>query len=226
MPAWPGGFQLYADDMHPSQPEFVNKTLTVNVWGMDINLKPFTGPAQTRRIAPRAVELELPRQLAIGEVVGVGYLGKRSRFRVTQAFINGANTYRVTLEDTGTECMWTAEMAAPDVIAPRAERRRDPRLPIVGNAVLFNGQGVSSHAKLCDISRRGCYVEIYSPSPVGMEMRVLLTLDGNKHVDMTAVVRTAHPTIGMGMEILRFAAVEDEERFVHVLQSLEVPQNA
>lgn len=202
--------------------EFVNKTLSVSLWGMDASLKPFTATATTQRIAEDAVEVEFTRQLAVGEVVGLGYQGKRSRFRVLQSFLSGLSIYRVTLQDTGSTCMWKAEMASPDPIVRQRERRHEARLPVVGEAVLFGANGGNTSARLADISRTGCYVELHAPWPVGATLRVLLTLEGSQHCDITVIVRTSHPGIGMGMEILGFAATADQDRFRGVMQLLEM----
>ncbi len=206
--------------------EFVNKALSVSLWGMDASLKPFTATATTQRIAEDAVEVEFSRQLAIGEVIGLGYQGKRSRFRVLQSFLSGLSIYRVTLQDTGTTCMWKSEMTSPDPIVLRRERRREARMAVVGGAILFGPSGVSTSAKLTDISRSGCYVEIHAPAAVGTTLRVLLTLERNQQVAITAIVRTAHPGIGMGIEIVGFAATEDQDRYHGVLQLLEMHQPA
>lgn len=210
----------------PSDHDFVNKKLTVSMWGMDASLKPFTETTTTRQIAERAVEVEFKRQLAMGEIVGLSYQGKKSRFRVIQSFISGPDTYRITLEDTGATCLWKAEMASPDVVVPRGERRREPRLPVVGSATLFNADGASSAAKLTDVSMAGCYIETFAPSPVSTAMKMLLTFDGTTRVEVVGIVRTCHPSIGMGMEIVDFAAEEDRERFHSYVHSLHSQQSA
>lgn len=208
------------------QHEFVNKTLKVGLWGMDASLKPFTEMVKTRQIAERAVEVEFNRQLTLGEIVGLSYQGQKSRFKVIQSFISGPNTYRIMLEDTGSICMWKAAMDSPDVVVPRGERRREPRLTVVGTATLFNAEGASSSAKLTDISLKGCYIETFAPSPVGTHIRMLLSLEGVKNVDATAVVRTCHPAIGMGLEIVSFASDEEQDRFHSLVQSLQSRQSA
>lgn len=212
-----------ADD---SQHDFVNKAITLSLWGMDAALKPFTETAKTRQLAERAAELDFKRQLALGEVIGVGYRGKKSRFRVIQSFLASEHAYRITLEDTGNgDCMWTAEMAEPDVIVPRGERRRESRLTVVGSAQLFNADGASSSAKVTDVSRGGCYVETFAPSPVGTEMALVISLEGVQ-AELRAVVRTSHSSIGMGMEILGFSDDVSRERFLAVVDGLQRQQSA
>lgn len=200
--------------------DFVNKAITVNLWGMDASLKPFTSAARTRQIADGAVEVVFNRQLALGEIVGLGYRGMKSRFRVVQSFLAAADTYRITLVDLGGACMWKEEMASPDVIVPRGERRSEPRLPVVGNAKLINAEGTSSTAKLTDVSHHGCYIETFAPSPVNAEMRLIVSLEGAQPVDLKARVRTSHPSIGMGMQVVGFGSPEDEDRFHTVVGAL------
>jgi hypothetical protein len=208
------------------QYEFVNKAISVNLWGMDASLRPFTESAKTRQIAEHALEVEFKRQLAIGETIGVGYRGLKSRFRVVQSFILAENTYRITLEDLGKTCMWKEEMATPDVVVARGERRSEPRLPVVGSAKLINNEGTSTAAKLTDVSHRGCYIETFAPSPVATELRIVLSLEGSKPVDLQASVRTSHPSIGMGMQIVSFASKEEEDRFHTAVEALMSQQKA
>ncbi|MEO6119726.1 MAG: PilZ domain-containing protein [Terriglobales bacterium] len=204
--------------------EFVNKALSISLWGMDSSLKPFTATAMTHRIAEDAVEVDFTRRLEIGELIGLGYQGQRSRFRVLQSFLAGLSLYRVTLQDTGTKCMWKAEMASPDPIVLPNERRRESRYPMAAVAMLFDARGVSTSAKLLDVSRSGCYVELHSPAPVGISMRVLLLLPGNQQADITAIVRTSHPGIGMGMEIVAFGSDDDRVRLHELVEALEARQ--
>lgn len=202
------------------QHEFVNKAITVNLWGMDASMRPFTSTAKTHQIAERAVEVDFSRELAVGEIIGLGYRGMKSRFRVIQVLLASADTWRATLEDLGNACMWKEEMASPDVIVPRGERRSEPRLPVVGSARLLNPEGTSSTAKLTDISHHGCYIETFAPAPVDSELRMVVSLEGSKPVDLQARVRTSHPSIGMGMQVTGFGSKEDEERFHTAVEAL------
>lgn len=208
-----------------SEHEFVPKSITVTIWGMDAAMKPFTETTKTQRLAIKAVILDFNRPLTMGDLLGIGYKGKKSRFRVIQSFLISEQRYRVTLEDVGNSCLWEPELAEPDAVDSHGERRREPRMPIVGGAQMFNAAGTSSSGKLTDISRGGCYVETFAPSPVGTEMRLLLRLPGLE-VEARAIVRVSHPAMGMGMEIMGFAGEDHQERFYTFLEGIRTQENA
>ena len=197
----------------------MSKSVTVSIWGMDTHGRPFTESAKTVQLAERALELETPRQIANGEVIGLGFKGQKSRFRAINSFIARKDTYRVTLEDLGSACMWREEMAVPDVVVARGERRRQRRFPIVGEATILSESGSSSTHKLTDISEGGCYIETYAPAVPGSELVVRLSLN-KVSVNARGVVRTAHPSIGMGMEIVAFADPADQQRFQQVIEAV------
>lgn len=199
--------------------DFVPKAVTVNIWGMDASMRPFTESVRTCQLAKTAVELDSPRKLSPGDIVGLGYKGLKSRFKVTSSFISTANMYRVILENTAPGCMWETEMLTPDITEERKERRRHPRVPAVGQVVIFNIDGTqAAPARLVDISAGGFYTETYAPAPVGSEMNVRLVANGIA-VNLLAAVRTAHAAIGMGVEIVRFASAGDVQGFRQLLLS-------
>ncbi|HUQ50235.1 MAG TPA: PilZ domain-containing protein [Terriglobales bacterium] len=203
-----------------SQPAFILKALTIGMWGMDSHLRPFTETAKTYQIAEKTAEVDFIRELALGEIIGLSYKGQKSRFRVVQSFISGPTTYRVTLVNIGPYCLWKDELSSPDVIPQKSERRKDSRMPASGMANIINEQGMSTTARLSDISRSGFYIETYAPSPVGRELLIRLTME-QKDIDTKAVVRTSHPNIGMGMEIRNFSTPEDQLRFAEIVTALE-----
>jgi hypothetical protein len=197
---------------------FVKKALQVRLWGMDAELRAFTETVRTTQIAAGAVELESPKRLSDGEVVGLGYKEKKARFRVYSVQLASANIYRILLETTGTECLWAAELASPDPNEPeRQERRRHARYPVTGSAVIFHLDGeTSTAARLVDISDSGFYIETFSPSAPGTALRVRLTV-AQWSVGTEAVVRTTHPSIGMGLEIIGFNPETDRQAFQDLL---------
>jgi len=186
---------------------------------MDSHGHAFTESAKTVQLAEGAVELETPRQIANDQVIGLGFKGQKSRFRAINSFIAHKDMYRVTLENLGPVCMWREEMATPDVIVTRGERRKQRRFQVVGEATIFNATGGSSTHKLTDVSAGGCYVETYAPAPVGAELSLRIVLN-KVVVNARAVVRTMHASIGMGMEIASFVGPDDEERFREMIEIL------
>ena len=199
--------------------DFVPKAVTVNIWGMDASMRPFTESVRTCQLARNAVELDSPRKLSPGDIVGLGFKGLKSRFKVTSSFISTANMYRVILENTADGCMWESEMASPDIAEEKKERRRHPRVPAVGQVVIFNLDGTqAAPARLVDLSAGGFYIETYAPAPVGTELNVRVAAN-NIAVSLLAGVRTSHASIGMGVEIIRFASAGDAQGFRQLLLS-------
>ena len=200
---------------------FVRKMLNLRIWGMDAELRAFTENVKSLQIARGAVELESPRQLQLGEVIGLGYRDQKTRFRVISSFLANANTFLITLECTNPTCLWEEELNSPDPSAPeRQERRRHERLPVTGTAVIFHLDGeTSTSARLVDVSTSGFYVETFAPAAVGTELKIRVSAAALT-LETHAIVRTMHPSIGMGMEILRFGSGDDQQRFAELLNSL------
>jgi hypothetical protein len=202
--------------------DFVPKKMTISVWGMDATNRPFTENMQTVQIARRAVEFDTPRQMRIGEIVGAGANGMKSRFRITSSRLFTKDTYRVQMEDLGTACMWERELANPDAVAEeKKERRKHRRWPVRGEAVLHNqDRSSSSRARLVDISRGGVYVETLAPLAPGSVAQITIECEGVS-VDANAKVCTSHPSIGMGMEIQGFQSADAEARFQEMIERVE-----
>lgn len=201
---------------------FVPKKMTISVWGMDASYRPFIESMTTAQIARRAVEVDTERILRVGEILGVGVNGMKSRLRVVSTRLFTKNTYRVQLEELGETCMWEQELAHPDApVEEKKERRKHRRFPVRGSALLHNrDRSSSSRARLVDISRGGYYVETLAPLPPGAMTEI--TLECNDFaVDTTGKICTSHPSIGMGVEIQGFRSPEDEQRFHQLLAAVE-----
>jgi hypothetical protein len=195
---------------------FVPKAITLSIWGMDANLRPFTETVKTLQIAEKAVEADLPRKLLKGEVIGFSFKGQKARFRVISIFIASATTYRTILESLSETCLWSAELASPDAVAEKQERRSHPRWPIVGSVAIFHSSGAASSAKLVDISEKGCYIETYTPAAVGAELDMNIKVEKTE-ANLHIVVRTHHPSIGMGVEVLDWRSEVDQQGFQRIL---------
>jgi hypothetical protein len=202
--------------------DFVPKKMTISVWGMDASYRPFIENMTTANIARRAVEFDTERILRVGEILGAGVNGMKSRLRVVSSRLFTKNTYRVQMEDLGQVCMWEKELANPDgPVAEMKERRRHQRFPVRGSALLHNRDRSShSRARLVDISRGGYYVETLAPLPPGSVAEITLECH-ELAVDTTGKVCTSHPSIGMGVEIQGFRSAEDEQRFQELIAAVE-----
>jgi hypothetical protein len=203
--------------------KFVPKKMQISVWGMDANNRAFVDTMTTVQIAEKAAEVNTQRQLKIGEILGAGAHGMKSRVRVASSKLVSKDTYRVQLEDLGNTCMWANELANPDQ-APeeKKERRKHKRWPVRGTAVLHNRDRTStSRARLVDVSLGGFYVETLAPLSAGASAEI--TLECNQLlIDTKVRVCTSHPSIGMGVQIEGFASSEDEQRFQKLLNAAEI----
>lgn len=189
---------------------------------MDASGRAFIESYTTVQIAERAVEFESPRPLRVGEIVGAGVNGMKSRFRVLSSRLYVKDTYRIVLEDQGTACMWTTELASPDeVVDTKKERRRHVRYPARGTVYVHNNdRTTSSQARLVDISRGGCYIETLAPAAKGSSLDLTIQSEGLS-VDVKARVCTSHPSIGMGVELSGFGSPNDEARYAQLLEEIE-----
>jgi hypothetical protein len=197
---------------------FVPKKLQLRVWGMDARGQAFVETMPTVQIAEKAVEIDCKRQLRIGEIVGGGIHGLKSRFRIVSSFISGKDTFRIRMEDLGGTCMWPAELASPDVVTQeKQERRKHARYPARGTVLIHNqDHTTSAQARLVDISASGCYIETLAPAPKESQLDITIQSEGF-NVETRVRVCTSHPSIGMGAEIVRFASAQDSAAFRELL---------
>jgi hypothetical protein len=205
-----------------SEHNFVPKKLPLRVWGMDARGQAFVEMMPTVQIAEKAVEVDCKRQLRIGEIVGGGIHGLKSRFRIVSSFISGKDTYRVQLEDLGETCMWPAELASPDVITEeKQERRKHARYPARGSVLIHNqDRTASAQARLVDLSAGGCYIETLAPAPKESQLDITIQSEGF-NVEARVRICTSHPSIGMGAEIVRFSSAQDSSSFRELLALTE-----
>jgi hypothetical protein len=189
---------------------------------MDARGQAFVETMPTIQIAEKAVEVDCKRQLRIGEIVGGGINGLKSRFRIVSSFISGKDTYRIQLEDLGETCMWPAELASPDVISDeKQERRKHQRYPARGTVLIHNeGRTASAQARLVDLSAGGCYIETLAPAAKESQLDVTIQSEGFS-VEARVRVCTSHPSIGMGAEIVRFSSAHDSSSFRELLALTE-----
>jgi hypothetical protein len=201
---------------------FVLKKLQLRVWGMDARGQAFVETMPTIQIAEKAVEVDSKRQLRIGEIVGGGINGLKSRFRIVSSFISGKDTFRIQLEDLGDTCMWPVELASPDAVQQeKQERRKHQRFPARGTVQIHNAdRTASSQARLVDLSAGGCYIETLAPAAKESQLDVTIQSEGFS-VEARVRICTSHPSIGMGAEIVRFSSAQDSAAFRELLALTE-----
>jgi hypothetical protein len=93
--------------------------------------------------------------------------------------------------------------------APAAERRRSPRYKCEGSAE-FRTEGIEvrTWARITDISRGGCYVEMQATSPLNTAVNMVIEVNGIRF-RVKGTVRTCYPLLGMGIE---FTEIADDDR--------------
>ena len=222
--------------------ERITAKLPIRVWGMDANGKPFSQATTTldvTRTGARLAGLQCPLQQ--GETIGIQHRNDKARFRV--AWVGRVGTARAG--QIGVLCVepdkyiWgtplnelrsksqaePARAPGPSFVAPlpperpaakaTSERRDSTRYVCTGGAEFKKAEGgFKNWGTVADVSHTGCYVETNFP----LAARTLLDLQINvRNIDIRAraVVRSAHPNVGMGLE---FAQISPEDR--HRLETL------
>jgi hypothetical protein len=105
----------------------------------------------------------------------------------------------------------TNEGAAPSspTSAFPSEQRRSPRYQCEGSAE-FRSEGttVRTWARVTDLSRSGCYVEMQATSPVNTRVDMVVDVSGIR-VQVKGTVRVSYPFLGMG---IAFTEISPEEQ--------------
>ena len=91
------------------------------------------------------------------------------------------------------------------------ERRTTLRVPFVAHAEITEaGSGVSISARVSDISKDGCYVDLRSTLPQGTSVQIRIKT-ATEIFEAFAIVGYAHPHLGMG---LIFSKINSESQSV------------
>ena len=87
-------------------------------------------------------------------------------------------------------------------VLPRNRKRTVPRFNFVATTELIDS-ATQTHlsGRISEISRKGCYVDIYNPLPVGTPISVLITHGQGSFVTRGKIVYI-HEGIGMGVEFV------------------------
>ena len=79
-----------------------------------------------------------------------------------------------------------------------AKKRMHPRFPFTAEAEITLKDGTWLPAQLCELSRRGCYVDTLEPVPVGTEF-LLSICDGMSNCELPGKVIYEHTGGGLGI---------------------------
>jgi len=184
-----------------------NFVLSVRLLGMSADNRPFNESVETLNISRRGVEVSGVRsQVKVGEVVGLRYGEKKTRYRVVwvQRF-DSSQPARVGLETVEQgKLLWDVELlgpAADPYVLPRsADRRKNLRYQLEIPVELFlEGSPQPIRARTSDIGLGGCYVNWLSPPRVGTDLRIVVWL-GERRTTVLGRVVSSDTGVGMGIE--------------------------
>jgi hypothetical protein len=92
--------------------------------------------------------------------------------------------------------------------SPPGEKRRSPRYKCEGSAEFrTEGFDVRTWARVTDLSRTGCYVEMQATFPLNTAVSMVIEVNGTR-VHAKGTVKTCYPLWGMGIE---FTEVLDKD---------------
>jgi len=105
-------------------------------------------------------------------------------------------------------------------MAEYTEKRRHVRYTCdIGVEIRTGNAGAGYWGTLADISSGGCYINTFSPLPLGTSVVLLIKTSGTE-VNARGKVVSSHPGVGMGIEFQGFIAQHDEEQFNDLIGSL------
>jgi hypothetical protein len=184
----------------------VDADITVRIWGMDADGKPFFQSAMAGSLSSEGAHLShLHHCLTIGDIIGIQYGDRKARFKVVWAknsAVRGKNRVGVmTLPDA--PAPWTELANETRRTEPRtdSEKRRFVRHKLEFPITISFADPRRAHMQCSatDIGGRGCYVETRLPLPIESPVVITFWLDAEK-IRTNAVVRTSDPGVGMGIE--------------------------
>lgn len=216
-------------------------TCDVRVWGMDNHSKPFVNNVTAGHLTEKGALLTGVLPVKVTDVVGVRYLERKARFKVSWVSdpdpaqtrsigidcIEDINFFgvrkRIPIEAVSS---LYAESKIRSGEAP-PNRRKAERYPCrVAADVTLDNAVAQAHAWVSDLSSKGCYLQMISPFPVGSGIALSIYGDDSHHSQplvLRGVVRTSHPMVGMGVEFSNLS-VNDLSGIQTVLEQLRGPK--
>lgn len=222
----------------------VKAALSVRVWGMTLDGRPFNEQLMTRDLSRFGARIAWKNcSLKLGDIVGVQYQSEKGRFRIVW-IANDKSEFGVSSAEPG-KSIWgplplgvTASAgrasSAPTAAAPAAapvvrqqERRRHQRFACKGGVQIHPPGAVPTWTTLGDISAGGCYVETSVPLHMGLELDLLIKVE-DAEIRCRGQVRTAHPGIGAGIYFTRVdvAARKQINQLLDVLAGVSTAEAA
>jgi hypothetical protein len=208
--------------------------LTVKIWGLDSEGKPFAQSAQTHDITRVGARLKPVTCLKKpGEIIGVQYGDEKARYRVVWVGKMGTPTEgmiglsSVEPEKFIFQSAWPKDRPVASSVAgaayttPAATGRRLHRRHICtgGAQVKLEGTSQPRWATVRDISLTGVYLE--ATEPLAPQSRLETTIKVEEiEFSSRAIVRTSKPGVGMGIAFTEMS-VDDRDRLDQLVRMLE-----
>ena len=219
---------------HPSEPRF-NTDLSVRVFGIDADSRPFSEDSQLRNISDHGARIQgIVKQLKPGDIIGIRLHGRKARCKVAWAI----NLEPIDRNQAGVRvlagepCPWQEEREKQQANAtrpvsrtppPARDKRKFARHSIPFPLEIRGSSGVSLHIRThaADITGNGCYVQTMQPLPKGTNLKITFGLSSEQLLT-TAIVRTSTHGVGMGIE---FTGIDEEtqKRLQKQLEGMVIP---
>lgn len=205
--------------------------LSVRLWGMDANGRPFIEVSQTKNVSRTGALLNgIPRKLAVGEIVGLRCNERKYRFRVVWTGKHGtADAESIGLQslDPG-EWIWDGlRLPADDTdIYARPlqhERRALKRTKCLVSAEVISDRSQKVLAFATNLSAEGCYIPMPYPLPVETQVSIALWLNEQLKIWVDGMVVSSHLQTGMGVKFTSLTKSNSEsiQRCVKELSETE-----
>jgi hypothetical protein len=187
--------------------------LPVTLFGNDADGKPFLQFVTAHNLTNSGALLQgVEQRLEPGGIFGLRCNERQARARVVWMCESELGpSMQVCLQLLPTErCPWEATLeAAARKRQNHGERRSHPRYTIAMMVELSEPRtGVNIQARTADMSSRGCYIRTIITLPVGTRVNVAFSIHSTR-LELAAVVRTAEPGAGMGMEFTEITAEQE-----------------
>jgi len=222
------------------QPRF-NVDLSIRVFGIDAEGRPFSQIAHARNISGHGAKLSgVEKRLRLGDIIGIHFGDKKARCQVIWVVDAGTEPkldVGVKLVE-GQPCLWEEEIKAQKTAGvepvPRSEpkakeRRKFARLRISFPIELQDDESSGAHmsTNTADIAGNGCYVETRMPLPINKILGITFWMN-SEAVHTAAIVRTCDGGVGMGIEFtgLDEATQNQLQRYVEIIARASAPFQA
>lgn len=195
--------------------------ITVRVWGMDAEGRPFFQNANAGNISSEGALISgIRHPLKTGDIIGIQHNEKKARFKVI--WVKEAGLPRML--EAGVQILpnqrspWLdLAVSGEHPVAKGRNKRRFHRHKVLFPIEISFEDSRRTHLQTSatDIGGRGCYVETLLPLALGTKVHITFWVDSEK-VQTSGIVRTSDPGVGMGIEFMALDNVVQEWLQAHL----------